>query len=121
MSKDGQTELATRQAEPPSSGEIPARSANCESPASRDAPRAVELRIEELVLHGFTPAERYRIGDAVERELARLFAAQGVPATLGQGREITRLDAGAVEIQPGTNAELTGALLAQAIYGGLGQ
>ena len=36
------------------------------------------------MLHGFAPGDRYRIGDAVERELARLFAEQGVPPSLAQ-------------------------------------
>ena len=31
----------------------------------------VELHIEELVLHGFPPRDRARIGDAVQAELDR--------------------------------------------------
>lgn len=34
----------------------------------------IELHIEELVLHGFDPSDKYAIGDAVQRELARLLA-----------------------------------------------
>jgi hypothetical protein len=36
----------------------------------------VELRVDELVLHGFAPSDRHAIGDAVERELTRLLAKQ---------------------------------------------
>ena len=42
-------------------------------------PGNIELHIEELVLNGFGPVDRYRIGVAVEVELARLFAEQSVP------------------------------------------
>ena len=45
----------------------------------------IELHIEELVLHGFEPGDRHRIGEAIERELARLFAEQGTPPSLAQG------------------------------------
>jgi hypothetical protein len=43
---------------------------------------SIELRIEELVLHGFAPGDRYTISDAVERELARLLGKQGIPISL---------------------------------------
>ena len=48
----------------------------------------IELHIEELVLHGFSPGDRYRIGEAVEQELTRLLADRGVPQSLAEGGEI---------------------------------
>ena len=82
-------------------------------------PENVELRIEDLVLRGFAPGDRYRIGVAMERELARLFDEQGVPPSLAQGSEIERLDSGAFEVAHGSKSEAVGAQIAQAIYGGL--
>ena len=41
-----------------------------------------ELNIEELVMHGFTPGDRHRIGEAVEQELTQLLADRGVPQSL---------------------------------------
>ncbi len=79
----------------------------------------VELHIEELVLRGFAPGERYRIGEAMERELVRLFDEQGVPPSLARGSEIERLDGGAFEVAHGSKSETVGAQVAQAIYGGL--
>ena len=79
----------------------------------------VELHIEELVLHGFAPGDRYRIGDAVERELSRLFAEQGTPPALARGGDIGRLDGGSFEAKPGSRAEATGTQVARAVYGGL--
>ena len=43
---------------------------------------SLELHIEELVLHGFAPGERYAIGETVEHELALLLGEQGVPNSL---------------------------------------
>lgn len=82
-------------------------------------PVNLELNVEELVLHGFTPGDRYRIGDAMERELARLFAEQGTPPSLAQEREIPRLDGGAFEVKPGSGAEAIGVQVAQVVYGGI--
>ena len=79
----------------------------------------LELHIEELVLHGFAPGDRHRIGDAVERELSRLFAEHGVPPNFSQGFETARLDAGSFNFAPGSPAHSIGAQIAQALYGGL--
>ena len=80
----------------------------------------VRLRIEELVLDGFAPGDRYRIGEAVERELARLLAERGVPGALAAGGEAPQLDAGSFELAPTLSAEAIGARVAAAVYGGLG-
>ena len=82
-------------------------------------PGNIELHIEELVLNGFGPVDRYRIGVAVEVELARLFAEQSVPPSLAQGGDIPRLDGGRFEVGPGSGAEEIGTHVARALYGGL--
>ena len=82
-------------------------------------PRIIELHIEELVLHGFAPGDRYRIADAVERELVRLFAEQGVPPSLAQNIESARMDGGAFNVAPGSKAGAIGTQIAQMVYGGL--
>ena len=79
----------------------------------------VELRMEELVLHGYAHGDRYRIGDAMKQELTRLFAAQGMPPSLGQESEIERLDGGVFEVKPGSGAEAIGVQVARTVYGGL--
>jgi len=82
-------------------------------------PKNIELNIEELVLHGFSPGDRYGIGEAVERELARLLADRGVPESLAEGGKIASVDGGAFEVAPGSRAEVVGAQVAKAVYGGL--
>ncbi|MBE9473133.1 MAG: hypothetical protein IMY75_13650 [Chloroflexi bacterium] len=87
--------------------------------ATRNTQRAVELHIEELVLHGFDSGDHYRIGAAVEAELARLFAEKGVPRSLAQAGEMANLDGGSFGVMPGSKAESIGNQVAQALYGGL--
>jgi hypothetical protein len=82
-------------------------------------PRSVELRIEELVLHGLASGDHSRIGDAVERELAHLFAEQGMAPSLLQEGEIARLNGGTFEVKPSSGAEAIGVQVAESVYGGL--
>jgi hypothetical protein len=79
----------------------------------------VELRIEELVLRGFVPGQRHRIGEVIESELSRLFTEKGVPPSLGRGGVISHLDGGALSVAPGTSAEEVGTWAAQALYRGM--
>ena len=84
-------------------------------------PKNIELNIEELVLHGFSPGDRHRIGEAVEQELTRLLAEWGVPQSLELGGEIGYVDGGAFEVAQGSRAQIVGAQVAKAVYGGLRQ
>jgi len=78
-----------------------------------------ELNIEELVMHGFTPGDRHRNGEAVEQELTQLLADQGLPDSLERGGEIGHADGGAFEVAQGSRAQVAGAQVAKAVYGGL--
>ena len=79
----------------------------------------IELHIEELVLHGFAPGDRYAIAEAVEHELTRLLAEQGAPPSLLQSGDVARLDSGAFDVVSNAKAEGIGGQVAQAVYGGL--
>jgi len=77
----------------------------------------VELHIEELVLHGFSPHDRWRIADAVQSELARSIAAHGIAA---QGAiAIPRLNAGTIHIAAPLRAHTIGAQVGRALHGAL--
>ena len=67
-------------------------------------PKNIELNIDELVLHGFAPGDRYSIGEAVEQELTRLLTDRGVPQSLEHGGEIGHVDGGAFEVEQGSRA-----------------
>jgi hypothetical protein len=84
-------------------------------------PQDIELHIEELILHGFAAKDRNAIAGAVQHELQRLFAEQGVPQQLEQSRTVGRLNTGPFTVQPGSRAETIGAQVAQTVYEGLGQ
>jgi hypothetical protein len=79
----------------------------------------VRLRIEELVLDGFPPGDRYRIAAAAEAELTRLFTDRGVPSGLASGEAIPALDGGSFDVAPDARPDRIGAQVAQAVYGGL--
>ncbi len=82
-------------------------------------PYNLELHIEELVLHGFAPGDRAAIGAAVQRELTRLFAEQGIHPSLQCSREVEKMDGGAFNLRTGAKTESIGAQVAQSVYGGL--
>jgi hypothetical protein len=78
----------------------------------------LDLRIDELVLHGFAPGDRYAIAASLERELSRLYAEDGVPPSLGGDR--FRRDAGAFEVPHGATPDAVGIQVARAIHRSLG-
>jgi hypothetical protein len=82
-------------------------------------PRAIEVRIGELVLDGIALADAQRVGGAVERELSRLLAEGGVPGHLLNGKSPEVIDAGAFERPPSGTPPAIGGALARAVYGGL--
>jgi len=81
----------------------------------------VRLRIDELVLDGFPPGDRYRIAAAVEAELARLFAEQGTPPGVANRDAMPVVDGGSFDVVPNARPHQIGAQVAQAVYGGLGR
>ena len=87
--------------------------------AVRNVQPAVQLQIEELVLNGIAPSDRYITGEAFERELTRLLSEHGVPRALSAPGETAVLPELALEVMPGASAQEFGAELAKAIYGGL--
>ncbi len=82
-------------------------------------PQNIELHIEELVLHGFKLEDRSAIGEAVQRELTRLFTERGLHSSLQKDREVTRLDGGTFQVKQGSNATAIGTQIAQKVYGGM--
>jgi hypothetical protein len=73
---------------------------------------SVELRIDALVLHGFSRSDGHRAAAALQHELTRLVTAHGLPE-IASTRHI---DAGAIPAAP--RPELTGVRAARAIHGG---
>lgn len=82
---------------------------------------SVELHIEELVLQGFASEDRYRVGEAIQRELTRLLIEQGAPTAITHDGEIAQPNRGAFEIRGASHSGTIGMQLAKAIYEGLGK
>lgn len=79
----------------------------------------VEVLIDELILHGFAPGERYAIGEALSRELERLMATETMGSLAGM-KDVVSLRAGNINLAAGTKAETIGAQAAQSIHASLG-
>lgn len=79
-----------------------------------------DVRVDELVLHGFRPGDRHEIAAVVEEELARLLAGRpAAPRWLGPGsgdRAVPVLDAGTFELPPDARPRVVGTRLAQALH-----
>lgn len=86
----------------------------------RVPPAAIEVDIDELVLHGFAAAGRRQIGDAVEQELARLLSERGWASLPASSMKIERLDAGQFTVAVGARPPAIGARLAQNLHRSLG-
>ena len=101
-------------------------------------PANVSVHIEELVLHGVAPGDRQRAGEALQAELARLFAEEGAPPALLRSAAVARMvvggagaaggasgartagaagPAGAIAAAPSAHPESIGTHAARAIYG----
>jgi hypothetical protein len=78
----------------------------------------IEIQIDELILHGLAPGDRWAIGEAMQNELTRLIAEQGL-TPLNSNGEITRVNGGAFDVRPGSKSETIGAQIAQNVYQGL--
>jgi hypothetical protein len=92
---------------------------NTETQVARNTPaREMEIHIEEVVLRNFSPADRSRIGDALESELTNLVKQHGL-STTASSISIDRLDAGSFKVAPGAKAQTVGGQVAKAVFGQL--
>lgn len=76
----------------------------------------IELHIEKLVLHGFSPDQRYAIARAIEMRLARLLTEQQIPAVFLQHGIVPSINAGSIHIDNESKNEATGNKIANAVY-----
>jgi hypothetical protein len=75
--------------------------------------RVVRIHIQELVLEGVAPGDRYRVTEAIQAELVRLVASERSPSFIAS---TDRVDARAVTAGP---PRPFGTEVARSIYGGL--
>ena len=82
---------------------------------------SVELHIEELVLQGFAPGDRYTIGDAVECELAQLLREEGIPISLRSESQADEIRGATFNVAHLVKASVIGRQIADAVYRGFGE
>lgn len=76
----------------------------------------IDLRIDELILHGFAARDRHRIAASLERELSRLIS-QGGPAHLPPNSiQLDRINAGSFRLDPAAGPNHIGRTVAQRVY-----
>ncbi len=76
----------------------------------------IEINIEELRLHGFSRIDSYRIGQALQLELTRLFTEREIPPSLTQDGEFAGLDGGTFNVAPDSRGQVIGAQVAKSTY-----
>ncbi len=81
----------------------------------------IDVRIEELVLHGFAHEDRHAIAASLRGELARLLAERGVPAGLVDRGNTAALGALEIQISPGARAGDVGTRAARSVFEGMGR
>jgi hypothetical protein len=82
---------------------------------------SIQLRIEGLVLDGFSPGDRYRIAEAMQGELAQLLADPITRASLAAPRETAQLGGGSFRVAANSKPEAIGVQVAQSLQRGLEQ
>ena len=93
----------------------------CERAVQRptlNAQHSIELHIEELVLDGFAPGDRHTIGDALERDLARLMGEEGIPHSLRSQNTIDEIQGATFKATQNARPTAIGRQIAQAVYQG---
>src|SRR5688572_22775240 len=63
-------------------------------------PMNLDLRIDELVLHGVASADREQLAAAIAQALTQLFEQRGVPLGLARRGDMDRLGGHAFSMQP---------------------
>jgi hypothetical protein len=83
----------------------------------------VNVQIERLILDGvhIPPRERPLLKAAVEGELSRLLAVDGLKKELTAGGAMPSLSAAPVQLANNNDPERFGQEIAQAVYKGIGQ
>lgn len=82
----------------------------------------INLHIERLILDGLpiSHSQRPLVQAAVEAELARLLATDGLSSCLMAGGAMPYVPGGSIQLMSDGNPKTLGQQIAQAVYGGIG-
>lgn len=76
----------------------------------------LEVHIEQVVLHGYSPADTHRLGETVQAELSRLVQKLGIDHSAVNNLSIERLDGGSLKSTSQPKIEALGAKLAGSVH-----
>jgi hypothetical protein len=79
----------------------------------------IEINIEELVLEGFAPFDKFNVANALERELIRLMNVHGIPTSLTKDNTVSLINAGTFRINQTAGSDSLCGQIANSIYAGL--
>ena len=85
----------------------------------RPRPSRIVVRIDELVLDGVAPGDRYAIADAVRNALAEQLERSGAGRSWNSGAHIERIDAGECRLSRRAGAATLGSRIGETIYRGI--
>ena len=81
----------------------------------------VKVHIEELVLEGFPPGDRYRISSAMEQELAWLMGEERASGWQQRPLALERMMGGTFHLKAGAKPQAAGIEIARAVFRSLRQ
>lgn len=84
-------------------------------------PAHIDLHIETLLLRNLPYGQRYRIAAAIEKELMRLFAVDGLPPTLAHGGNIPQITIDSLPVTGNARPSAIGTQIAQRMYRSLSE
>ena len=90
-------------------------------PETNQPGNAVELHIDELVLHGFASGNRRQISSAVQSELTRLLSEGNLPGFRQNPPAVDRVNGGTLWVKVGSKPQEAGAEIARAVFRSLQQ
>jgi hypothetical protein len=85
----------------------------------RPRPSRIVIRIDELILDGVAPGDRYAIADAVRNALAEQLERSGAGPSWNRGTHIERIDAGECRLPRRAGAGTLGSRIGETIYRGI--
>ena len=78
--------------------------------------KTIEVHIDELVLHGFSPHDRYRISDAMQAAIYDHIVGRGLPAAISSGGFISTINAGSFDLSSPIKPAGIGEKIATTVY-----
>lgn len=82
--------------------------------------KQIEINIDELVLHGFAPADGRSIGEALELALTQAFNEQPVTGTFNQSADVAFVNGGSFTVQQNSKPAQVAGAISNSIHSSLG-